>query len=279
MKVIRYHNPAEFSQRALPMLLRDEAVNNWTIGLICDLCSGVRKVPAADLLMCAIEDDAEQIIATATSMGESLVLTRMNGEAMAELAAFLEKGAISLPKTSGPIDTVSQFKEMWAKRAALEAEVSLRAMIMRLRAVIKPVGIGGALRLALPEEVDALTPWAEGFCSELGMDASNARENVLTRIERKRLYVWCDPKPVSMAATAGPTPNGTRINFVYTPTEFRRRGYARACVAALSQLTIDAGKQFVFLYVDLGNPTTNRLYREIGYEPVCEWADYRFVGN
>jgi uncharacterized protein len=278
MKVIGYNDPAEFSLRALPMLLRDEAVNNWTIGVINDLCSGVRKIPAADLQVCAIEDDAERIVATATSMGESLALTRMDKEPLDELATFLESSGISLNKTSGPLDTVSRFKEIWAQRTGLQGKVSLRATIMRLRSVVRPEGIGGVLRLAVPEEIDALTPWGAGFCAELAMDTSDAHSDIQTRIGRKRLYVWCNPKPVSMAATAGPTPHGMRINFVYTPLEFRRRGYARACVAALSQSILDVGKQFVFLYVDTDNHITNRLYREIGYEPVCEWADYRFGG-
>jgi predicted GNAT family acetyltransferase len=79
-----------------------------------------------------------------------------------------------------------------------------------------------------------------------------------------------------MAALAGPTPNGIRINFVYTPMEFRRRGYARAGVSALTQTMLDSGKRFVFLFVDANNPTTNRLYREIGYRPVSDWEDWRF---
>jgi predicted GNAT family acetyltransferase len=37
------------------------------------------------------------------------------------------------------------------------------------------------------------------------------------------------------------------------------------------------GKRFCFLYTDLANPTSNHIYQEIGYEPVCEAEQYRFV--
>ena len=51
-----------------------------------------------------------------------------------------------------------------------------------------------------------------------------------------------------MAAARGPTPHGIRIGFVYTPVEWRGRGYASACVAALSQQQLDQGKSLCFLY-------------------------------
>ena len=42
-----------------------------------------------------------------------------------------------------------------------------------------------------------------------------------------------------MAASAGKTPNGVRVNNVYTPPPLRGRGYASACVAHLSQELLD----------------------------------------
>jgi predicted GNAT family acetyltransferase len=63
---------------------------------------------------------------------------------------------------------------------------------------------------------------------------------------------------------------------VYTPPELRRRGYASALVAALSRRLLDEGRRFCFLYTDLANPTSNHIYREIGYEEVCPATSYRF---
>ena len=79
-----------------------------------------------------------------------------------------------------------------------------------------------------------------------------------------------------MCGVGGPTPNGIRIGPVYTPPEFRGRGYASACVAAASQLQLDAGRRFCFLFADLSNPTSNHIYQEIGYEPVGDVDRYVF---
>lgn len=66
------------------------------------------------------------------------------------------------------------------------------------------------------------------------------------------------------------------VNLVYTPPELRRRGYASACVAALSQLLLDAGWKFCCLFTDMSNPTSNHIYQQIGYTPVCDFNEYIF---
>ena len=81
---------------------------------------------------------------------------------------------------------------------------------------------------------------------------------------------------VSLAAFGGETPNGMRIGPVYTPPERRRRGYASAITAALSEQLLASGRRFCFLYTDLANPTSNRIYRAIGYEHVCDSAEIVF---
>ena len=75
----------------------------------------------------------------------------------------------------------------------------------------------------------------------------------------------------------GPTPNGIRIGPVYTPPELRGRGYASALTAQVSQLQLDRGRRFCFLYTDLANPTSNAIYMRIGYERVCDSRELAFV--
>jgi hypothetical protein len=49
-----------------------------------------------------------------------------------------------------------------------------------------------------------------------------------------------------------------------------------AVVAALSQRLLDEGRAFCFLYTDLVNPTSNRVYQDVGYEPVCDSEEIAF---
>jgi predicted GNAT family acetyltransferase len=66
-----------------------------------------------------------------------------------------------------------------------------------------------------------------------------------------------------------------RLQAVYTPPERRSRGYASACAAALTLRIIAAGLRCI-LHTDLANPTSNSIYRRIGYRAVEEVIRYRF---
>jgi predicted GNAT family acetyltransferase len=79
-----------------------------------------------------------------------------------------------------------------------------------------------------------------------------------------------------LAGAARPTVNGIAIGPVYTPPQFRGKGYASSLVAKLSQHLLDQGRTFCTLFTDLANPTSNRIYQNIGYRPVCDYTVYRF---
>ncbi len=50
-------------------------------------------------------------------------------------------------------------------------------------------------------------------------------------------------------------------------------------MATASQLQLDAGRRFCFLFTDLANPTANHIYQAIGYEAVRDVDEYRFEGR
>jgi predicted GNAT family acetyltransferase len=80
---------------------------------------------------------------------------------------------------------------------------------------------------------------------------------------------------VSLVGHSEPTTTGIRIGPVYTPPD-RRRGYASNLVAALSRWQLEDGYRACFLFTDLANPTSNKIYTEIGYIRVCDAAEHAF---
>jgi predicted GNAT family acetyltransferase len=92
-------------------------------------------------------------------------------------------------------------------------------------------------------------------------------------IKAGRLFLWeVNGKCVSIANATRPTAHNVTINFVYTPQKERKKGYASSCVSTLSQLMLDEGFQTTSLYTDMTNPTSNKIYMEIGYEHVADSA-------
>ena len=54
-------------------------------------------------------------------------------------------------------------------------------------------------------------------------------------------------------------------------------GYASALVAHVSQYVLAQGVKRCFLYTDMGNATTNRIYPAVGYRKICEVVDVDFT--
>lgn len=123
------------------------------------------------------------------------------------------------------------------------------------------------------EFLGRVKPWLTRAEAENGQDHE---EFVRCSIADRQLYVWEDGRPVSIAAWAGPTDHGARLALVYTPPEWRRKGYATSCVAALTRLLLQRGAEFCFLYADAAKATPNGVYRRIGYRPGCDWQQWHF---
>ena len=88
--------------------------------------------------------------------------------------------------------------------------------------------------------------------------------------------VWeLDDEVVSMSGHSTVL-NSMRVGPVYTPPELRGHGYATSLVHDQSRRSIQAGRNHCLLYTDLDNPTSNAIYRRIGYHQVAESRVYRF---
>jgi hypothetical protein len=125
-----------------------------------------------------------------------------------------------------------------------------------------------------------LIAWIEAFTLEALGKSEDAAPGVDRWLEHRgrRLWLWEDGDlRVSLCGAGGETAHGIRIGPVYTPPEHRGHGYASNLVAQTSQLLLDEGRQFVTLFTDLANPTSNNIYQDIGYEPVADFEVIDFT--
>lgn len=182
--------------------------------------------------------------------------------------------APDLPGVMGDATTAAAFAGRWAERRATPVVPVEGQRIYRLAEIRHPSGVPGRLRLAADADRDLLAGWVRGFLDETGMHPLGPDE-LLDRHLARGLWLWEDDGPASMAVASTATAGVSRIGFVYTPPERRRRGYAAACVAALSDRVLATGTACM-LYTQLQNPTSNAVYRRIGYQPVVEVLVYRF---
>lgn len=67
-----------------------------------------------------------------------------------------------------------------------------------------------------------------------------------------------------------------RLAHVYTPPEQRGHGIAATLVAHLASETMAAGDRCM-LHTQLSNPSSNRVYRRLGFEAISESTFYQFL--
>lgn len=279
MEVVQLSDPAEFLDRAGPLLLADEARHNLILGLAATLRDQPGFYPEHELWV--VEDEGEIVGAALRTPPHRLVLAQPTAmAAVAALAAALE----DVPGVVGAVPEAMEFARVWKDRtgAILEGRTQL---IYRLERVAPPRPTTGVSRPAGQRDRELLLDWLGEFAIEAIGDAKPDRtrneqivDHRLGSSSETGFVLWeDDAQPVSLAGFGGSTPNGSRIGPVYTPPELRQRGYASALVADVSQARLDAGKRFCFLYTDRMNPTSNKIYADIGYERVCDSIEIDFL--
>lgn len=275
MRVLRHADGRAFLDAAQPYLLRAEAENNLILW-IADAHAGG---PANPLYAATVHADAEVIGVAVRVPPRKLVISRLPAEAVEPLVRDVDEAYGPLPAVLGPEPVVEQFAEHWSRRTGQSSRAGTRQRIYELERVIQPPDPPpGRLRPARDADLSLLTSWIAAFHAEaVPSERFNSAEVAAARLRGGMLFVWEDGEPVSMAAWSGRTPNGVRVNLVYTPPALRARGYASACVSALTTRLLQQGNRFCFLFTDLANPTSNRIYQRMGYRPVCDVTDYVFA--
>lgn len=129
----------------------------------------------------------------------------------------------------------------------------------------------GRARVATCADRALLVEWVHGFADATGQARSSAEWLVDEGTQRGALTLWEDGgAPVALAGRSRMLAGTVRVTLVYTPPECRGRGYAAAVTAEASRAGREAGAREVLLFADLANPTSNGVYRRIGYVPVAD---------
>lgn len=276
--VRRFHDPATFLERAEPWLLQAEAEHNLIIGIAHQLAAGT-MLPPKPVYLATIECDDKIVGCAFRTPPYKLGVTRMPADAVDALVHDVGHVYDAIPAVMGERDTARLVAEAWSQSRNEHAVAGMQHRIYQLDAVIPPARTpDGAPRIATTADATVAEQWIEAFSKEAGVQTDNALGLAHARIKQSSLMFWdVAGTPVSMAAWSGETPNGRRVGYVYTPPEQRAHGYASALVTELSQCILADGCKFCFLYTDLSNPTSNSIYQNIGYKPVCDVMDWNLL--
>lgn len=275
MEVEPFADASEFQRVALPYLLEQESANNLLFGV----CATAVRDPAyyEEFRGWVIHDNDRVEAAAVRTPPHNLILASVR-EPLA--ARVLAERLGELPGVMGTLPGVDVF-------VAARPEKAHRTMsqgVFELTELITPGRGAGTSRPANPRDRDLLVSWNEAFQEEAeGQITPGAAERLVDHrlagpADEYALWVHeVDGVVVAMSGHTGPTPHGIRIGPVYTAPRLRRNGYASRLVATGCQWLLDKGRRFCFLYTDLENPTSNSIYRSIGFRQIAESAQYSFA--
>ncbi|MES2803240.1 MAG: GNAT family N-acetyltransferase [Bdellovibrionota bacterium] len=212
----------------------------------------------------------------------NLILSKMNSETVLALADQMYFDHVNFPGVVGPVAPAELFAKTWSGVTEKKCKIGMAQKIYQLNRVITPRPVAGSVSVCDVKYQDLITQWVYEFSLEsLPHEANSierAREFAVNKIPKGEVLIWCDESgnPVSMNSVGRPTKHGISVSAVYTPKALRQRGYASALVAGTSQLMLNNGKSFCVLYTDLANPTSNKIYQNIGYEEIATSVHYIF---
>lgn len=284
MKLTRFDDANEFYSHVSAFLTAREAEHNLLLGIIRGVQIG--EYSEHPPYLACVEDNNQVIAVIIRTPPHNVLLSLMDDphRIIALIVEDVHHEYVTLVGVSGAKLDVRIFAEAWEAATGQPFRLSSKQRIYKLTEVIFPQNVAGQMHWARESDFDMLVTWYIGFITDAGLTITtpDRAKSIVRRFldsdpQERRLAIWeVDGVPVSMSGYMGSTPNGMRIGAVYTPPEYRKKGYASACVAHLSQHILDMGKQFCFLFTDLDNPTSNRIYQDIGYKPISDVDEYRF---
>ena len=282
MVVERQTDAQAFLDVAGSFLADREAEHNLLFGIAANLIIDPDRRMTALPYLAAVRRDGQVVAAALMTPPFNVVMSwTADPDAVAALAADLDRGRLPVPGITAPVEMARAFVERWAANHHVRPRRVISERIYRVERVTAPRGVPGGVRIAGVGDRDLLVDWMDAFLREAlpdpHVDQAVPMVDSALHTGTRIFHLWeHDGRPVSVAGVTGPTPNGIRIGPVYTPPADRGHGFASAVTAAASQAQLDDGRRFVFLFTDLANPTSNKIYQAIGYEPVIDIDQWSF---
>ncbi|HEY9835015.1 MAG TPA: GNAT family N-acetyltransferase [Stenomitos sp.] len=270
MKLKHLTQANEDYERTRSFLLQHEAYHSLMFGLLDTIIYSPHRFKAQPYVALVEQNDDVLAVALQTPP-RKLLLSRVDEvQAIALIAQDLYSRQAPVPGVMATASAAKTFAQHWQELTGQSYHEGIQEGFYQLETVQPIPWVSGHLRQATLGDRELLIAWCHAFMEEVSEETVDWEvEEVVDRyLAEGSLHFWQDHIPLSLANFYSSTPNGVRINLVYTPPEHRRKGYATACVAALSQALLDRGYKYCFLSTDLNRPAPNHLYQAIGYQPL-----------
>ncbi|MDX6248603.1 MAG: hypothetical protein QOF10_1963 [Kribbellaceae bacterium] len=289
-------DPAEFKATVFPFLQRDPVLNSVILTNTEDRIRGILHDSAPPVFLSVHDDPGEVVGAVMCTPHRGIYLGAFPDALVPAIVGPAAELAPNRDVVEGTATAAGLFADLFSVRRSPAVTIppgSLRgstsadgratfrqARGTRLHKLIHFVEqtAHGSARLAVADDLELATQLLGAYGAELGDSLPPFEEKrwVEARIKLGRLWLWeNDGRVVSLVGHQSAVFGATRVGPVYTPAADRGHGYASALTAYVTQRILASGSE-ACLYTDLANPTSNKIYAAIGYEPVADFLAYEF---
>ncbi len=279
MKFTRYTSMDAFIFDTLDILLENEAQNNLPISFTKNT-----SADCTNQLFASVKDEGGAVVLVAACTPPfNIVLYEtgniQNDAAVKLLSDELKGMGFTLPGVLAEQGLAQRFANSYTVNRSFYLHMSMN--IMQLDKVNEVRKAPGALRLLREDDLYFAPYWERAFGEDCHVEVYDIQTSVgrlKNRLNKDTHYIWEDGHPVSQAVHGRSTVNGAVINGVYTPPQYRNKGYASSTVAELSRILLQRGNKFCCLFADAKNPISCGIYRKIGYVDLCVYDEIKFGG-
>ena len=276
MRIALTRDAEEFTRLAGGML-EQRIERNLLATVLSNILQGDYS-DALPLFARGIDEDDQTRFAAMRMPPWPMLTTELEPSAAPDLISAWLAVDPELPGVGGVPTTSRAIADAWSAATGGATRCQMREAMHVLEEVQDPPRpASGRLRLAQPADRGVLIEWMREFTLEAGLSGFELAPRIVEgRMARESLLVWDHLGPVSMLGITQPVARVVRIGPVYTPLQYRRNGYAGSAVAAVSRRALAGGASRCMLFTDLANPTSNKIYAEVGYRRIADWEEYAF---
>jgi len=273
-RIVRHKTAARFLAACADWLSEHEDIHNGVLSLAHALGSG-KHIHTPPFIFAHVESGSQITGCAIYAEPDGITLSEMRvGIASLLFENFLSD--ISRPsRIHGPRESANELANRYAKMISATPVLRSEWNIYRLDDPPHPRRTAdGSVRLATKSDTDMVREWGKSYDAEKPANV-NIEKFFSRKLEDGLLFIWIDSQPKALLTLSGINCSGNRISSVFTPEQYRGNGYATALVHEMSTRLLAAGKAFITLNTEIGDPAEH-IYEALGYYTIGNRVSFVF---
>lgn len=283
MVVNKFDNAQTFLNLYEELMLQNEAVSQL---ILYDAYQNLTVNADEKCMFGSVVSNDKAILLFCNVAPYNLVIYAIDDEEQIEaskaLADYIYNNHIPITGINAKNEICQSFMVQYELKADCIFQERFGMDIMEVRQLIESKPSHGNHRNAIVLEAKIITDWIIQYQMEAAaseMDYEEVLKKIVGYIEEQKIFVYeiDNQTIVSMAIVTRQLPHGIAIGYVYTPDEYRGKGYAASNLYFTCKHYLENGYQYCSLFADKKCTLSSRAYEKVGFRTLEDHYDYMII--